>query len=45
MRLEIGKYACQDGVVSAARVFTRKLETHVSEITVRLIRNAYKEEL
>ena len=42
---EIGKYACQHGVVSAARVFSQRLEKTVSETTVRSIRNAYREEL
>ena len=35
VRSEIGKYACQHGVVSAARVFSQRLEKTVSETTVR----------
>ena len=45
MRSEIGKYACEHGVASTARVFTRRLEKRVSKTTIRSIRNAYQKEL
>ena len=45
VRSEIGKYTCQHGVVSAAQVFSQRLEKTVSETTVRSIRNVYREEL
>ena len=45
MRSEIGKYACEHGVASTARVFTRRLEKPVSETTIRSIRNTYQKEL
>ena len=45
VRLEIAEYACQHGVASAARVFSRKLQRSVSEPTVRSIRDIYRQEL
>ena len=41
---EIGKYACQHGVATAAQVFSR-LGKRVSETTMPSIRDAYKKEL
>lgn len=43
--LGIGKYACQHGVSAAARYFSRKLGSKVSETTVRSIRDTYKDEV
>ena len=45
VRIEIAKYACHHGVASAARVFSHRLRERVSESTVRLIREAYRQEL
>ena len=41
----IGTYSCQHGVASAARVFTKRLGTRISESTVHSIRDKYKEEV
>ena len=43
--MNIGSYACQHGVSSAARVFSKQLDTRVSKSTVRSIRDMYKEEV
>ena len=43
-RAKIGKYACIHGVPAAARVYSRKLQKHISETTVRSIRDAFREE-
>ena len=43
--MNIGSYACQHGVSSAARVFSKQLDTRISESTVRSIRDKYKEEV
>ena len=45
VHVNIGSYACQHGVSSAARVFSKRLDTRVSESTVRSIRDKYKEEV
>ena len=45
VRLEIAKYACNHGVTSAARVFSRRLRNTVAESTVRSMRDAYRDEL
>ena len=45
VRLRIAEYACHHGVVSAARVFSHKLQQNISESTIRLIRGAYRQEL
>ena len=37
---EIGKYATLHGVASVVCVFSRKLDTHLSETTIRSIRDA-----
>ena len=41
VRAEIGKYASQHGVAATARVFSKRLDSPVSETTVRSIRSAY----
>ena len=43
-RAKIGKYACIHGVPAAARVYSRKLQKHISETTARSIRDAFREE-
>ena len=45
VRLRIAEYACHHGVVSAARVFSHKLQQNISESTVHSIRDAYRQEL
>ena len=44
VHLEIAKYACNHGIESVARVFSRKLKQNVSESTVCSMRNAYRQE-
>ena len=44
-RATIGQYACSNGVVAAARHFSRKLERPVNESTIRNIKKAYLEEM
>ena len=44
-RAKIGKYASLHGVAAAARVFTRKFHSTISQSTVRSIRDAYRLEL
>ena len=45
LHFKIGEYACQHGVPSAARYFSRKLNCRVSETTVRSIKDSYKIEV
>ena len=44
-RATIGQYACSNGVVAAARHFSRKLERPVNETTIQNIKKAYLEEI
>ena len=44
-RSKIGKYSCQYGAAAAARHFSKKLGSEVSESTVKSIKKAYLEEL
>ena len=41
---KIGRYACIHGVTAAARVYSQKLQKHISETTVRSIRDSFREE-
>ena len=45
LRAAIGQRACQHGVAAAARYFSRKLNTNVSQSSVRSIRDAYKKKV
>ena len=45
VRAAIGKYACNNGVSAAAHFYSRKLNSIVSETTVRSIKSAYVEGL
>ena len=43
-RADIGRYACQHGIVAAASFYSKKLKT-VSNTTVHSIKKAYLEEM
>ena len=45
MRAKIGAYACVHGAAAAARHFSNKMGTSVSESTVKFIKSRYKDEL
>ena len=44
-RTQIGKYACENGVVAASRHFSKQLESSLNESTVRGIKAGYLKEL
>ena len=43
-RAAIGKYSCENGIVAAARYYSKALHHPVNESTVRYIKKAYLEE-
>ena len=43
-RAKIRRYACIHGVTTTVRVYLQKVQKHISERTVKLIRDSFHEE-